>query len=201
MIIMHRPICRRTDVRGRYPDRRQRVWTSKKKLEKVQLMEREDNMVFRKAKQMESEVIMNLYRSVMGTPFCTWNESYPGESEIDGDLASGFLYVLEQSGKLIGAISIVPENELDDFTCWKVKENVREFARVVLEPDYQKKGLSVNLVEGVMREFQKQCVTAVHIADAKDNIPAQKLYRKMGFEFLAETDLYGHRFLLCEKIL
>ena len=25
MIIMHRPICRRTDVRGRYPDRRQSV--------------------------------------------------------------------------------------------------------------------------------------------------------------------------------
>ena len=25
MIIMHRPICRRTDVRGRYPDRRQPV--------------------------------------------------------------------------------------------------------------------------------------------------------------------------------
>ncbi len=158
-------------------------------------------MVFRKAKKRDSEVIMNLYRSVVGSPFCTWNESYPSENETTGDLSSGSLYVLEQASELIGSISIVPKNEIDGFTCWKVKENVREFARVVLRPDYQKKGLSVYLVEGVIQELQKQGVDAIHIAVAKDNIPAQKLYRKMGFDFLAEADMYGHSFYLCEKLL
>ena len=160
-----------------------------------------DKMVFRKAEQWESEVIMNLYRAVIGSPFCTWDESYPGEIEITEDFSSGTLYVLEEAGELIGAISIVPENEIDDFDCWKVRENVREFARVVVRPDHQKKGLSVYLVRGIMEELQKQGAAAIHIAAAKDNIPAQKLYRKMGFDFCGEADMYGHSFFLCEKLL
>ena len=160
-----------------------------------------DKMVFRKARLSEAGAIMDLYRAVRGTPFCTWDGSYPGETEISGDLSSGLLYVLEENQELIGAISIVPENEIDDFDCWKVKENVREFARVVLRPDHQHKGLAIHLVEGVIRELQKLDAAAIHIAVAKDNIPAQRLYLKTGFDFRGEADMYGHSFFLCEKLL
>ena len=158
-------------------------------------------MIFRKAEKSEAEEIMALYRAVIGMPFCTWNEEYPGETEILEGLSFGTLYVLEEGGELIGSISVVPENEINAFDCWKVKENAREFARVVLRPDYQQKGLSVHLVEGVIQEFRKQRVPAIHIAVAKENIPAQKLYKKTGFDFCGEADMYGHSFFLCEKIL
>jgi L-amino acid N-acyltransferase YncA len=158
-------------------------------------------MIFRKAEWSEAETIMALYRAVIGTPFCTWDESYPGSTEINGDLSSGTLYVLEENKELIGAISVVPENELDDCDCWKVKENAREFARVVLRTDQQRRGLSVYLVEGIIRELQRKGVAAIHIAVAKNNIPAQKLYKKTGFAFCGEADLYGHSYFLCEKIL
>jgi len=158
-------------------------------------------MIFREAKRSEAETIINLYKAVIGTPFCTWDETYPGEAEITEDLSSGTLFVLEENQELIGAISIVPENEINDFDCWKVRENTREFARVVLRPDCQHKGLSVHLVEGVIRKLQKQGVAAVHIAVAKENLPAQRLYHNTGFEFCGEADLYGHSFFLCEKIL
>ena len=36
---------------------------------------------------------------------------------------------------------------------------------------------------------------------SKKNIPAQKLYRKTGFVFCGETDMYGHSYFLCERIL
>ena len=51
---------------------------------------------------------------------------------------------------MLGAISIVPENEPDRFSCRSVKENAREFAGVVIKPE----GLSVYLVESVIRELQ-----------------------------------------------
>ena len=158
-------------------------------------------MPLRKAEKSEAEAVRALYQAVRGTPFCTWNESYPGETEIAGDLSAGTLYVLEEDRQIIGAISIVPENELDHCSCWSVKENAREFARVVIKPDQQHKGLSVYLVEGVIRELQRQGAAAIHIAVAKENIPAQKLYRKTGFDFCGEADMYGHRFFLCEKII
>ena len=156
-------------------------------------------MLFRKADKSEAKTILSLYQAVIGTPFCTWNELYPGEEEIWGDLSAGTLYVLEENGELIGAISIVPENELDELDCWKITDNVREFARVVLRPDCQQRGLSAYLVEGIIRELTKQHVAAIHIAVAKVNTPAQKLYRKMGFDFCGEADLFGHSFFLCEK--
>ena len=125
-------------------------------------------MLFRKAETCEAEAIRVLYQAVIGTPFCTWDESYPGETEIAGDLSADTLYVLEEDHQVIGAISIVSENELDHFSCWSVKENAREFARVVIKPE---------------------------------NIPAQKLYRKTGFVFCGEADMYGHSYFLCERIL
>ena len=158
-------------------------------------------MLFRKAETREAEAIRALYQAVIGTPFCTWDESYPGETEIAGDLSAGTLYVLEEDHQTIGAISIVPENELDHFICWSVKKNVREFARVVLKPDHHQKGLSVYLVEGVIQELQRQGAAAIHIAVAKENIPAQKLYRKTGFDFCGEANMYGHSYFLCERIL
>ena len=159
------------------------------------------NMLFRKAETREAEAIRALYQAVIGTPFCTWDESYPGETEIAGDLSAGTLYVLEEDHQVIGAISIVPENELDHFNCWALKENAREFARVVIKSDQQHKGLSVYLVEGVIRELQRQGVAAIHIAVAKENIPAQKLYRKTGFDFCGEANMYGHSYFLCERTI
>jgi ribosomal protein S18 acetylase RimI-like enzyme len=158
-------------------------------------------MIFRKADASDAKTVLALYRAVIGTPFCVWDESYPGETEIQGDLAAGTLYVLARDGEVIGAISIVPENETDNLDCWKVRENAREFARVVIKPDQQHKGLSVYLVKGVIRELQRQGAAAIHIAVAKENIPAQKLYRKTGFVFCGETDMYGHSYFLCERIL
>ena len=158
-------------------------------------------MVFRKAGKDEAETVLALYRAVTGTPFCTWDESYPGEEEIRNDLSSGTLYVLEEKGELIGAISIVPENEFDGFDCWQVTDNVREFARVVLRPDCQGKGLSVCLVEGIVQELRKQRTAAIHIAVAEGNVPARRLYQKKGFGIRGEADLFGHHFILCEKVL
>ena len=90
---------------------------------------------------------------------------------------------------------------MDHFSCWSVKRNAREFARVVIKSDQQHKGLSVYLVEGVIRELQRQGVAAIHIAVAKENIPAQKLYRKTGFDFCGEANMYGHSYFLCERTI
>ena len=60
-------------------------------------------MVFRKAKEEEKEDIFLLYRSVVGMPFCVWDD-YPGRDEIEEDMAAGTLFVLEMEGKLLGAI-------------------------------------------------------------------------------------------------
>ena len=51
------------------------------------------------------------------------------------------------------------------------------------------------------RPHPRQGAAAIHSAVATENIPAQKLYRKMGFVFCGEADMYGHSYFLCERTI
>lgn len=153
------------------------------------------------AANTDAEAVMALYKSVIGRPFCTWNDDYPGEFEINHDLETGNLFLLKENGEILGAVSVVPENELDDFSCWHIRENAREIARVVIDPRQQGKGFSSALVRCVLEKLKARGCKAVHLSVAEVNIPAQKTYFSLGFRKLHECDLYGHHFFLCEKAL
>ena len=178
---------------------------------------------FRQATSDDVSCIIALYRKVTGQRHCTWNDLYPGLSEVTHDLETSNLFVLEEDvegaqmepsttppfppplaaqGGVIGAISIVPENELDDVTNWAVSENAREIARVVIHPACQGKGYSGYLVRKAIEVLQTQrhCAS-IHLAVATVNVPAYKTYLRLGFVPVGEADLFGHHFCLCEKVL
>lgn len=157
--------------------------------------------VFRLARRSEAEAIYEMYRAAVGSPFCAWDEFYPGREEVEADLASDGLFVLERDGEILGAISISPENEDDEFDCWTVRDNAHEFSRVVIASAHRGEGLSKLLVEGVLREFRQRGVPAVHISVSKGNLPAIRLYRRFGFAFLGEAEQFGGEYWLCEKRL
>ena len=76
-------------------------------------------MIFRKAEKQDLEAVFALYRSVVGTPCCVWNDDYPGWPEIHEDFENGTLYVVSREEAILGAISIVVKNELDELTFWQ----------------------------------------------------------------------------------
>ena len=154
--------------------------------------------VFRAARKNEAETVFALYRSVIGTPFCTWNEFYPGMSEIRHDLESEGLFVLEKDGRIIGAVSASPENELDDMDCWSRRGKVGEFARVVIHPDLQGRRLARLLVSGILDVMKERGFENIHISVAAENIPAQKTYGHFGFIPVGEEEMWGHLFYLYE---
>ena len=51
-------------------------------------------MLLRKATAGEKDAIAAIYSSVIGQEGCTWNEYYPGETELREGLETGNLYVL-----------------------------------------------------------------------------------------------------------
>lgn len=158
-------------------------------------------MNFRPAKPEETSAVLDLYHSVQGTPFCTWNNDYPGIFEIDRDMNSGDLFVLTENDRIIGAISVDPENELDDLPFWTVRKNAAEIGRVVIHPDLQGKGLASLLVESIQNELRKRGCRAIHLLVAVINLPAYRTYRKLGFSVLGETTQWGIDFYVCEKAL
>lgn len=158
-------------------------------------------MNFRLANESELDNIIKLYSSAVGNDYCTWNNEYPTMLEARDDFDNRSLYVLTIEDQIIGAISIVPINELDDFEGWNIKDNVREIARVVMASDFQGLGLGKLMVANVLTVLEKNGYKACHLSVALENKPAYKLYLSLGFVNRGEAFMYGGSYYLLEKEL
>ncbi len=163
---------------------------------------------FRPARPDEAEAVYALYQSVIGTLFCTWNTAYPGREEVARDLSCRCLYVLAEDGQIIGALSVVPENELDHLPCWSDVPGApgspgahREIARVVIARPRQGMGLAGQMVDAISALLAAEGCSAIRLSVAKINLPAAATYRKAGFRTVGEAILYGGAYLLMEKRL
>jgi ribosomal protein S18 acetylase RimI-like enzyme len=151
---------------------------------------------------MDADQVLALYQSVTGNEFCTWNREYPGMHEILADYESDDLFVIRKDTEIIGAISIVPENELDDLNFWTVKTGkVAEITRVAVAPEHQGRGLALKMVQEIEEILIDRGYKAVHLLAAVVNIPACHTYRKAGYHLLGECFMFGHRFCAFEKEL
>lgn len=154
---------------------------------------------FRKAQQNDAAPVLSLYESAKSDALCVWDESYPSMAEIAHDLETENLYVMTDGGKVMGAISIVPENELDRFGCWSCKDG-KEIARVVIHKDHQGRGLSFEMVQSIVAILQKNGCHAIHLSVVKTNLPAYKTYKKAGFAVVGQAQMYGNDYYLMEKL-
>lgn len=157
-------------------------------------------LTFRMAQQSDMEYVLSLYESVKSSAFCVWNDNYPTISEIQHDLETNNLYVTTDGSKVIGAISVMPENEMDDFACWSCKDG-KEIARVVIDKAYQGHGLSFEMVQDIAPILQKHGCKAIHLSVVKTNVPAYKTYIKAGFAVVGEAQMYGNDYYLMEKTI
>ena len=153
---------------------------------------------FRIARPEDAEGVLSLYRDARKGEFCVWNECYPTITEIAQDLETKNVYVMTCGDKIVGAISVVPENELDSFDCWSHKDG-KEIARVVVSAEHQGKGLAFEMVQSVASILRRNGCKAIHLSVAKANIPAYKTYLKAGFTVVGEADMYENSYYLMEK--
>ncbi len=159
-------------------------------------------MEFRKARKTEQQRICTLYKSMLGTPFCAWDEEYPGMGEITRDLETGNLYVLADEDRILGTLSVMPERELDDQPCWNCADGRhREIARICVAKEARGRGLAGYMVAAISDRLRQEGCSAIHLSAAKQNLPALRTYEKQGFAVAGEAPLYGGTYCLLERIL
>lgn len=158
-------------------------------------------MEFRHALKNELNEILTLYKEAIGRPFCVWNEEYPTINELNEDFKTNNLYVLVDKDKVISAISIVYENEMDHFMEWKIKDNYIETARLVVSNDYHGKGIAFIMMNNIIALCKTNNIKAIHLSCQCKNVPAIKTYKKIGFNFITTKFMYGYDYFLCEYIV
>jgi len=156
---------------------------------------------FRLARREDAADILSLYKSAIGSAFCVWNDYYPGKVEIAHDLETANLYVLTSADEIVGALSVVPENELDALPCWSQTDQAREIARVVISEVHRGKGLAYEMVQSITPILREAGCTSIHLSAVKSNIPACRTYQKAGFQTVGETEMYDNSFYLMEKVI
>ncbi len=155
----------------------------------------------KQAEEKDVSEAVSLYSDAVGREGCTWNEYYPTREDARCDFEHDCLYVFVSDGKIVGAVSVVPENELDSLECWKINEDVREIARVTVSKELSGQGLGAKMVGELLCVLKNGGFRAVHILAAKQNAAALKTYKKLGFEFVGECFMYGNDYFAAEKIL
>lgn len=154
----------------------------------------------RLAKKEEIEQINDLYNSVKNSSFTTWNEYYPTLEFIEYDIKNNGLYILTSNDYLIGAISVVKDNELDELSFWENK-CAKEIARICIRPSFQNMGLSKLMITYIENILIKNNISSVHLLCAIKNIPAYIVYKKLGYKEMGKVFMYDNYYYALEKLI
>ena len=133
--------------------------------------------------------ILALYRSLIGTPGCTWSLDYPNEETAKSDIRNRSLYVLRDNGKIIAVATAGSDNELDHLQ-WTLKEPC-ELSRIGVVPSKQKQGIGTIILRNVIESAKERGFDGIRMLVSKTNPAALALYDKNGFERCGETFMYG----------
>lgn len=146
--------------------------------------------------------VVKIYDAVRGCGFCVWSDAYPTIEHAARDQSLGCLYVLRIDGEVVGCASVEPIAEDDDLPFWRINDGShREISRIAISPAHQGKRYAEKMVSLLLDELRFQNVSSVHLLAAKQNPPAYRTYRALGFDFIGECHRYGADYYVCEKIL
>lgn len=157
---------------------------------------------FRLAEQGDEINILKLYKSIIGTEGCTWDEEYPSMLNIITDIEMKSLYCLiDDKGKIIAAATAGHLDELKDLTWDSRITNPCELARIGVLPLMQNNGIASKLLAEIIQDCKIRGYDGMRFLVSKTNYNAIMLYRKFGFKEVGEVFRYGHDFYCYYKIL
>lgn len=157
-------------------------------------------MEFLKANEEDRAVITALYKSAIGSLGCTWNDDYPSLEHTESDMARDGLFCLKnESGEIIGAISIDDDAQVEELPCWS--KNGAELARLVVKEEYQNQGIAGLLLRKAMEVLKQRGYAYVHFLVSKEHTKALRAYEKLNFDKVGECNLYDGNWWCYEKTL
>lgn len=136
---------------------------------------------------------------------------YPTRKVAEKAVSVGTLYVYEENHNIAGSI-IIDQVQPTEYTgiAWSQPlkdDEVMVIHLLLVRPSMAGKGVASSLVKYAIQLAKNHSCKALRLDTGSQNIPAVSLYKKLGFEILANTSMKvgntiehaGHLFL--EKVL
>lgn len=111
---------------------------------------------------------------------------YPTSTIIKSYIDGGFMYYVEDDNKIVAAVAITPFQTKDYHgISWSKEFNDNEVTVIhvlCVDPTLQQKGYAQKVVEEVVTNAKENGQKSVRLDALSCNIPAHKLYEKVGFK-------------------
>lgn len=154
-----------------------------------------------KAMLEDFDAVISFYDDVMeNTPgiACTarWRKgAHPTAEGLRAYIEAGDLYICKESGAIVGALAL-PMCQGEDYHAinWKEALPDDQVATVHLlgvKPDRQGTGIASAMIREAIARAQSKGMKAVRLDTLASNLPAQRLYESLGFEFRGKQYLYA----------
>ena len=150
----------------------------------------------------DTDELLTLYKSQHGREYCPWEEDYPSRDTIEFDLSRDALFVMKEDGKIIAAISIDLDPDVDALACWTPDlQPGGETSRLAVAIDYQNQGIARQMLLYAMGVLRERGYKSIHFLVNRLNVKALKSYDKLEFNNVGETFMYNQPFFCYEKAL
>lgn len=114
-------------------------------------------MKIKMAKINDKEEIIEIYKSLIGSPGCTWSDEYPTLEDIERDINNESLYVVCDDKKIIAVAAAGKDNELEHLECWNKEIKMPcDLAKIGVIREYQGKGIAKILVKYIEQDILKR---------------------------------------------
>lgn len=157
----------------------------------------------RKGTADDVSAVASLWRSLVGTEGCAWDDEYPGREEAEGDAERGELYVLcTENGEIAGAMTAGDADDLWDYDFWN--RDIRRHcccSRLGIASVYQNLGLAGFMFSEVEKDILKRGYDGVGFLVSPQNPKALAVYNKMNYVKVGECVHYEMDWYCYEKKL
>ena len=155
------------------------------------------------ASPQDADAIWALYRSLLGSPYGTWDEDYPTREIVEEDLANNDVLLLRLPEGGIGAAIVVEKSEefeadvpwYPDVTRWCA------LGRLGVAHGLQGRGIARRMLTEAMARAKAEGYKAVRFLVGAHNVPALRSYATLGFEVCGQTRMWDEDWLCYEKRL
>ena len=122
-----------------------------------------------------------------------WSGSHPSRESIKEYIKNGIQYAYAEDGRMLGAV-VLSEDPEGNYDAGEWKCNITEGEYLVIhvlgvDPEISRSGIGSSIVQACIEYARDNNYKAIRLDAVPDNVPAIRLYEKMGFHYAGTKDL------------
>lgn len=130
-----------------------------------------------------NQIMIACRQKMISNDIFQWNEHYPELLEFEKDIKSRDLLAFRLGSKLVGVVMYsTDKDDVYQDIDWIIPDTKHYYVhRLMVHPDYQKKGYGKKLMQFIENKAHKNNISSIRLDTFSQNLGNQKFYQDLGY--------------------